>query len=155
MIKPWPLRPAVPGGFTTEDFTVDEAAGTATCPAGVTRPITPGPARSVFGAACRGCPLRARCTTSRAGRKVHLHEHDALYRAHGRRAADPAFQAVYRRHRPMVERSIAWLTRGHRRVPYRGSVKNDAWLHLRVAAINLRRLLALGLTRDQTTWTLA
>src|SRR4051812_2497467 len=29
VIKPWPLHPAVPGGFTAEDFTVDEAAGTA------------------------------------------------------------------------------------------------------------------------------
>ena len=46
----------------------------------------------------------------------------------------------------MVERSIAWLTRGNRRVPYRGIAKNNAWLHPRVAALNLRRLLALGLT---------
>ncbi|GAC1495606.1 MAG: hypothetical protein NVS2B15_17600 [Pseudarthrobacter sp.] len=29
VIKPWPLRPAVDGGFTLDDFTVDEAAGTA------------------------------------------------------------------------------------------------------------------------------
>ncbi len=55
----------------------------------------------------------------------------------------------------MVERSIAWITRGHRRVPYRGVIKNDAWLHLRVAAINLRRLIALGLTGDQNGWALA
>ena len=34
MIKPKPLRPAVPGGFTLDDFTVDEDAGTVTCPAG-------------------------------------------------------------------------------------------------------------------------
>jgi len=32
IIKPWPLRPAIPGGFTIEDFTVDETAGTVTCP---------------------------------------------------------------------------------------------------------------------------
>ena len=55
----------------------------------------------------------------------------------------------------MVERSIAWLTRGNRRVPHRGVVKNDAWLHTRVAAINLRRLLALGLHLDHGRWTLA
>ena len=63
IIKPWPLRPAVDGGFTLDDFTVDEAAGTVTCPNQLTRPIT----RSrwvTFGALCRGCPLRARCTTS-------------------------------------------------------------------------------------------
>jgi hypothetical protein len=154
VIKPWPLRPAIPGGFTLDDFTIDEATGTATCPAGVTRRIT-GTRYVVFGAACRGCPLRARCTTAADGRSLRLHPHDALQREHRARAADPDFQATYRRHRPMIERSIAWLTRGHRRVPYRGVLKNDAWLHLRVAAINLRRLLTLGLTRTSDSWVLA
>jgi hypothetical protein len=55
----------------------------------------------------------------------------------------------------MVERSLAWLTRGNRRVPYRGVAKNDAWLHLRVAAIDLRRLLNLGLTGTHGHWALA
>jgi len=40
VIKPGPLRPAVPGGFTIDDFTIDEQAGTVTCPAGLTRPVT-------------------------------------------------------------------------------------------------------------------
>jgi hypothetical protein len=71
------------------------------------------------------------------------------------RATDPDFQAVYRRHRPMVERSIAWLTRGARRVPYRGVTKNDAWLHHRAAGLNLRRLLNLGLTVQDGTWAIA
>jgi hypothetical protein len=31
IIKPLPLRPAVRGGFILDDFTIDEAAGTATC----------------------------------------------------------------------------------------------------------------------------
>jgi hypothetical protein len=153
VIKPWPLRPAVPGGFTADDFTVDAAAGTVTCPNRITRPISR--TRAVtFGAACRGCPLRARCTTADRGRHLQLHPHEALLRAHRARAADPGFQATYRRHRPMVERSIAWISRGHRRVPYRGIVKNDAWLHLRVAAINLRRLLTLGLIHTGDTWIL-
>jgi hypothetical protein len=154
VIKPWPLRPAVPGGFTADDFTVDEAAGAVTCPHGVTRPISR--TRAVtFGAVCRGCPLRQRCTSAVRGRTLHLHPHDALQRAHRARAADPQFQATYRRHRPMVERSIAWITRGNRRVPYRGVARNDAWLHLRVAALNLRRLLNLGLTGTNGRWTLA
>ena len=55
----------------------------------------------------------------------------------------------------MVERSLAWLTRDNRRVPYRGVAKNDAWLHLRVAAIDLRRLLNLGLTGTDGQWALA
>ena len=154
VIKPWPLRPAVAGGYTLDDFTVDEAAGTATCPHGVTRPISR--TRSVtFGAACRGCPLRQRCTSAADGRTLQLHPQDALQRAHRARAADPDFQATYRRHRPMVERSLAWLTRGNRRVPYRGVIKNDAWFHLRAAAIDLRRLLALGLTGSAGSWTIA
>jgi DDE family transposase/transposase-like protein DUF772 len=154
VIKPWPLRAVIPGGFTVEDFTVDEAAGTATCPNGITRPVTRTRA-VIFGAACRGCPLRARCTTARDGRTLHLHPHQALQRDHRARAADPEFQAIYRRHRPMVERSIAWIVRGHRRVPYRGVLNNDAWLHLRVAAVNLRRLLTLGLTRTDAGWALS
>jgi DDE family transposase/transposase-like protein DUF772 len=154
VIKPWRLLTAIPGGFTIDDFTVDESAGTASCPAGITRPISR--TRVVtFGAACRGCPLRARCTTADRGRSLTLHPHDALQRAHRARAADPEFQATYRRHRPMVERSIAWLTHDNRRVPYRGVLKNDAWLHLRVAAINLRRLLTLGLTGIDGHWALA
>src|SRR5215213_349465 len=153
VIKPWPLRPAVAGGFTLDDFTVDEAAGTATCPNGVTRPVTRTRA-VIFGAACRDCPLRARCTCSADGRTLRLHPRDALLRAQRLRAADPDFQATYRRHRPMVERSIAWLTRGNRRLRYRAVLKNDAWLHLRVAAINLRRLLALGLAGTDGHWAL-
>ena len=50
---------------------------------------------------------------------------------------------------------IAWLTRGNRRVRYRGVTKNDAWLHLRAAALNLRRLLNLGLTGTDGHWALA
>ena len=42
VIKPKPLRPPVEGGFTVDDFTVDEQAGTVTCPAG-TRPSSAGP----------------------------------------------------------------------------------------------------------------
>ena len=38
VLKPWPLRPPVEGGFTLDDFTHDPAAATLTCPAGITRP---------------------------------------------------------------------------------------------------------------------
>src|SRR5262249_38720461 len=34
VIKPPVLRPAVPGGFSVDDFDIDTAAGTVTCPAG-------------------------------------------------------------------------------------------------------------------------
>jgi hypothetical protein len=41
VIKPPPLRPAVPGGFTIDDFSIDEAGASVTWPAGHTRMITP------------------------------------------------------------------------------------------------------------------
>lgn len=56
---------------------------------------------------------------------------------------DPAVAADYRQLRPMVERGIAWLTHGNRKLRYRGVANNTAWLHLRVTAITLRRLLTL------------
>jgi hypothetical protein len=159
IIKPWPLRPAVVGGFTLDDFTVteptDTQAGHVSCPNGVTRPITENRA-VIFGAACRGCPLRARCTTSASGRTLRLHPHHGLQRAHRQRARDPEFQAAYRQHRPMVERSIAWLVAGgNRRLRFRGTQLNNLWLHHRVAGLNLCRLLALGLTRTAGTWAIA
>jgi hypothetical protein len=151
IIKPIPLRPAIPGGFTLDDFTIDHTAGTMTCPNGVTRRLTR-TRNAVFGVTCRDCPLRTRCTTSRAGRTMHVHKHEHLLRAARRQAETPEFQIVYRQHRPMVERSIAWLTRGNRRVRYRGVAKNDHWLHHRAAALNLQRLLTLGLAHDSTGW---
>ena len=153
IIKPWPLRPAVPEGFTLDDFVRDSDADTVTCPAGVTRPVSA--KNSVaFGSACSTCPLRQRCTTATSGRKLKLHKHDLLLREHRKRATDQGFQATYRQHRPMVERSIAWLTRGARRVPYRGIAKNNTRLHHRAAAVNLRRLLTLGLHLEDRTWVL-
>ena len=41
VIKPWPLRPAVDGGFSLDEFTVDAPAGTVTCPNGLTGPDHP------------------------------------------------------------------------------------------------------------------
>ena len=155
-IKPAPLRPAVPDGFTIDDFDIDRDSGIVTCPAGHQRPIT---ARSfaVFGALCRDCPLRERCTTSRDGRTLRVNpHHELLAQARAHAVDDPDFRATYRQHRPMVERSIAWLTRGNRRLRYRGVTNNDLWLHHRVAAVNLKRLVdGFGLTRKEGAWVTA
>ena len=63
---------------------------------------------------------------------------------------------MYRQHRPMVERSISWLVAGgNRRLRFRGTARNNQWLHHRVAGLNLRRLLALGLTRTDSGWATA
>jgi IS5 family transposase len=154
-IKPLPLQGAVPGGFTIHDFRIDHQAGMARCPAGVTAPITSS-GRVSFARACPSCPLRRRCTTAKGGRILHLHPHEDELRAARRRATTRSFQQSYRRWRPMVERSIAWLVAdGCRRAPYRGIERNNLWWSLRVAAVNLRRLLALGLTRRDQSWVLA
>src|SRR5215211_5169224 len=154
-IKPLPLASAIPGGFTIHDFRIDRSAGILRCPAGATAPITSS-GRASFARECPSCPLRRRCTTAKRGRTIHLHPHEDELRAARRRATTRSFQQSYRRWRPMVERSLAWLVAdGCRRVPYRGIDRNDLWWSLRVAAVNLRRLLALGLTRQGQAWALA
>ncbi len=152
-IKPIERRPPIAGGFTREDFGIDTDAQTVTCPAGHTRPVTSGAAR--FGRLCDGCPLRARCTTSQRGRSVAVDAHEAHRRANKARWRQPLTQAAYRRHRPMVERSIAWLARGKaRRVPYRGVAANHLWLTNRAAAVNLVRLANLGVAHNGTGFAL-
>jgi transposase len=154
-VKSAPTRAAIPGGFTVDDFTVEHAAGTATCPAGLTRRISPRAGYATFGSACTGCQLRQRCTRSRDGKSLKIRPHDALQRAARHAGRDPDWLAEYRQHRPMVERSIAWLVRGNRKLRYRGTVKNDHWLRHRAAALNLRRLITLGLDHDGTTWAIS
>ena len=154
-IKPIPLQSAVPGGFTIHDFRIDTQAGMVRCPAGQVAPITSS-GRVSFARRCQGCPLRRRCTTAKRGRIIRLHPHEDELRAARRRAVTRSFQHSYRRWRPMVERSIAWLVAdGCRRVPYRGIQRNELWWSLRVAAVNLRRLLVLGLARHDGAWVLA
>jgi IS5 family transposase len=153
-VKSAPLRPAVEGGFTVDDFRVDHTARTATCPAGVTRTLSR-TGVATFKAACRGCSLRAQCTTSVLGKSLKVGPHDTLQRMARQQSRNTDWLNDYREHRPMVERSIAWLTRGNRRVRYRGVAKNNHWLHHRAAALNLRRLITIGLTHTGTTWAIA
>src|ERR1022692_2169024 len=156
VITPGPLRPAGPGGFTVDDFTIDEGQGTVTCPAGITRQMSQ--ARTVtFGAACATCPLRQQCTTAKDGRSMTIHPHEGLLRAARAQARTREFRQAYPT-RSMIERIIAWTAtqNGHRlRLRYIGTEKNDAWLHNRCAAINLRTLLKAGLTRRDGAWALS
>jgi transposase len=158
VIKPKPLQAPVEGGFTVDDFTVDEQAATVGCPAGHTRPISAG-RRVSFGALCRACPLLAQCTTSKTGRKIVLHQRDDMLRAARRDwATDPELRDKYRKNRPNVERVVSQIaSRGGRRLKlrYRGTAKNHAWLTRRTAGLNLRNLLGRGLTRTAGLWALA
>ncbi|MGX4694877.1 IS1182 family transposase [Streptomyces sp. JNUCC 63] len=158
--KPAPLKPAIPGGFTLDDFFIDTATGAVTCPAGRTV-LLGDPAgqhlqrKAFFAERCTNCPLRQRCTNARNGRILTIRPHHDQQAAARRTATHPDWQAAYRRWRPPVERGIAWLVaHGNRRLRYLGTLKNDTWLHTRAAALNLRRLINLGLTRSNNTWIL-
>lgn len=158
VIKPKPLGSPVEGGFTVDDFTVDQDAGTVGCPAGHTRPISKTRVAS-FGALCADCPLRKQCTKSKTGRKIVLHERDReLRQARRDWAADPELRDKCRKFRPNVERVISQIaSRGGRRLKlrYRGTTKNHAWLSRRTAGLNLRNLIARGLTHTAGVWVLA
>ena len=135
-----------------------EEQGTVTCPAGHTVALSRTRV-ATFGVRCRDCPLRARCTTCKTGRKLVLHERDDLLRAaRADWAADTGLRKDYRTYRPDVERAIAQVAtfRGRRvKLRYRGTAKNNAWLKCRTAALNLRNLLGKGLARRDGGWVLA
>lgn len=152
------VQPAggIPGHFTKDDFAIDLAADTVTCPAGRTVPIR---GRTTvyaeFGRACLDCPLVTRCTTSPDGRTIKIHPREALLAAGRVATRDPAWRADYRATRPKVERKLAHLVRrrhGGRRARVRGRLKVGADFALLAAAVNLARLARLGLTTSGGTW---
>ncbi|MBR7834163.1 transposase [Actinospica durhamensis] len=159
--KPAPLTTAVAGGFSLDDFAIDTTAGQVTCPAGHTVPLTAPSGinlqrRAVFEQLCAGCELRERCTKAKRGRVLTIRpHHDQQTAARHMAATDPDWQAAYRRWRPPVERAVAWLVAGgNRRLRYRGTIANNTWIHTRAAALNLRTLINLGLTRTNGRWNL-
>ena len=80
------------------------------CPAGNTRPISEKTRVATFGALCRDCPLRERCTKSKTGRKIVLHPRDDLLRQARRDWAEkPELREKYRKFRPNVERVISQI----------------------------------------------
>ena len=88
---------------------------------------------------------------------MSIHPHEGLLRAARAQARTEAFKKAYPT-RSAIERIIAWTaTQNGRRIRLRyiGTVKNDAWLHARCGAINLRTLVNAGLTRDGGAWVLA
>ncbi len=159
VIKPWPLHTNPNLGadqFSRDDFAIDYQARTVTCPNGASTHITAG-GTATFGAKCRGCPLRQRCTTRASGKVFTVTGHDELLAANRARwRSDNDLTDRYRQHRPLVERTIAWLVANScRRVRFIGVDANRLGLTLRAAALNLRRLINLGLGHNGATWTLA
>ena len=154
VVKPIVRKPRIRDGFHRDYFDIDTGARTVTCPAGHTARIRPG-GIAPFAKRCNSCPLRARCTTSERGRTITVDQHHDRRAANKARWAKDETQTTYRNYRPPVERTIAWLTRHKaRRVPYRGLIPNQQWLTTRTAAINLRRLINLGLDHHSTGWAL-
>jgi len=147
----------VPGHFSKDDFAIDLAARTVTCPAGRTAPFirhAPG-FEARFRSACATCPLASRCTTAAGGRRVKIGPHETLLGAGRASTRDPAWLADYRATRPKVERKLAHLVRrrhGGRRARVRGTLRVGADFALLAAAINLARLAVLGLTGSGGTW---
>jgi len=156
--------PVAPGGrFGKDRFEIDLAAGTVTCPNGVTVTLQARQGRhaavATFGAACPTCPLAAGCTSSAGGRTITISRYEAqLVRARAAQA-DPAWQTDYKATRPKVERKIGHLMRrrhGGRRARMRGRSKVAADFSLLAAAVNVARLGMLGLHRGHSqTWVAA
>ena len=157
VIKPWPLGRNPRLGedqFHRDDFDINHEARTVTCPNNKTVPISDS-GRASFGSRCDGCPVRARCTSSARGKIFRVGQHDQLLTQARIDWRTGIGTEDYRQHRPMVERSIAWLVRkGHRRVRYRGVEPNRIGLAHRAAAINLQRLTNLGIDHNGRTWQL-
>jgi IS5 family transposase len=155
-IKPWPLarnRHLGDDQFHRDDYRIDYTARTVTCPNNITVTISTG-GTATYGKRCHGCPVRSRCTTSKTGNVFKITDHDELLAANRARwRTDPELADDYRQHRPLVERSIAWIVRnGHRRVRYRGVERNQIGLTIRAATTNLTRLCNLGLHHTDTGW---
>jgi hypothetical protein len=150
--------PTAPGGrFAKDAFTIDQTAGTVTCPAGQAVTLTAVADGQIarFATACRACPLRAQCTTSAKGRAVRLGAHEAQLTRARARQQDPDWKTDYKATRPKIERKIAHLMRrkhGGRRARVRGKTKVGADFSWLSAATNLARMATLGLHQRDGGW---
>ena len=136
--------------FPKNDFHLDLAAGSCTCPAGqVTGAIVPAGKRTdgagrVYrlqafqfdGAVCGVCPLRSQCIAAqgRKGRRVLIHPQEALLQQ-ARALQQSADYDEYRARRVVVEHRLARL--GIRQARYFGRVKTTFQLYLAATVANL------------------
>ena len=148
-----PVIPPESAGFTPEDFTLDEAGTTLTCPAG--RQTTcrfrnrhdTGWTYQFSAKGCQACPLRTQCfaqPSARAGRRVNKGDYVAEYRAVRQKAQTPEYQEVRRTH-PKVERKLGEIVRHHggRRARYRGKPKVLIQELMTTLVVNVRRMAQL------------
>ena len=149
--------------FPKNDFHLDLAAGSCTCPAGqVTHAIVPAGKRTdrtgrVYrlqafqfdGAVCGVCPLRSQCIAAqgRQGRRVLIHPQEALLQQ-ARALQQSADYDEYRVRRVVVEHRLARLVQlGIRQARYFGRVKTTFQLYLAATVANLTLVLGkIGLS---------
>ena len=139
--------------FPKNDFHLDLAAGSCTCPAGqVTRTIVPAGKRTdgagrVYrlqafqfdGAVCGVCPLRSQCIAAqgRQGRRVLIHPQEGMLQQ-ARALQQSADYDEYRARRVVVEHRLARLVQlGIRQSRYFGRVKTKFQLYLAATVANL------------------
>ena len=139
--------------FPKNDFHLDLAAGSCTCPAGqVTHAIVPAGKRTdrtgrVYrlqafqfdGAVCRVCPLRPQCIAAkgRKGRRVLIHPQEGMLQQ-ARALQQSADYDEYRARRVVVEHRLARLVQlGIRQARYFGRVKTKFQLYLAATVANL------------------
>ena len=139
--------------FPKDDFHLDLAAGSCTCPAGqVTRTIVPAGKRTdrtgrVYrlqafqfdGAVCGVCPLRSQCIAAqgRQGRRVLIHPQEGMLQQ-ARALQQSADYDEYRARRVVVEHRLARLVQlGIRQSRYFGRVKTKFQLYLAATVANL------------------
>jgi hypothetical protein len=143
LIAPAQPSSAPKGYFSKDEFTIDLQGGTVTCPAGQTATIPTTTARrrqARFDAnTCSACPLRDRCTKRPGGRTIEINDNEELLIAARQARWTPQFRQRYRE-RARVERKNAQLKCRRSRLPWRGLRKANAWLKLRMAAVNLDNL---------------
>ena len=156
IIKPRPLPMAVKGGFSIDDFIIDETSNTVSCPAGVVVTITK-KRRASFVKFCGSCPLKDRCTRSKRGRVITFSPNHK-YNQQIRKDWENSFtKDDYNANRPSVERIHAQMKRkmSYSKLRYRGVVKNDVYYSLVAATWNLKVLIRNKLTYNQKQWLVA
>ena len=122
--RPWP-----PGGtlFTKDDFPLDFAHGTVTCPGGQTVPMVPGKDAQFPASAWDACPQRAQCTTARSGqgRSLHIREDEQFQHKLRAKIKTKRGRASLRK-RTAVEHAISHqVAHQGRRARYKGLRKNQ------------------------------
>lgn len=155
VIKPHPLSVSISGGYSIDDFVVNESDHTVTCPANHTVTISSSK-RASFMKYCGICPQRERCTRAKRGRVIVFSPHHQINQR-ARQDFSGDLKASYNTHRPTVERVHAQMKRklSSAKVRYRGVRKNDMFYALLAATWNLKVLLRNSLVNNQGTWTLA